>query len=130
MISNGFLLRSIPVCHLLLTYTRNLTPSYFHCLGAADTVSLNYYIQTWQLTLPRQTVSAIYAFFLAMVLHPDVASKAQQEIEAVVGTERLPNFADREHLPYVSALTKEVLRWNSVVPLGWLYYLAFTSAPF
>ncbi|KAF9498666.1 cytochrome P450 [Pleurotus eryngii] len=64
------------------------------------------------------TVSAIYAFFLAMVLHPDVASKAQQEIEAVVGTERLPNFADREHLPYVSALAKEVLRWNSVAPLA------------
>ncbi|KAF4601249.1 hypothetical protein EYR38_005901 [Pleurotus pulmonarius] len=64
------------------------------------------------------TVSAIYAFFLAMALHPEVASKAQQEIEAVVGTNRLPTFADREHLPYVSALTKEVLRWNSVVPLG------------
>lgn len=99
-------------------------------LGAADTVSYNYYIHPWQLTLLCQTVSAIYAFFLAMALHPDVASKAQQEIEAVVGTHRLPTFADREYLPYVSALTKEVLRWNSVVPLGSLHNLLFTSAPF
>jgi len=62
------------------------------------------------------TVSAIYSFFLAMALFPEVAKKAQAEIDAVVGNDRLPTFADREHLPYVDALVKEVFRWNSVVP--------------
>ncbi|KAF7301611.1 hypothetical protein MIND_00726600 [Mycena indigotica] len=63
-------------------------------------------------------VSAIYAFFLAMTLHPQVQAKAQQEIDSVIGSDRLPTFADREDLPYVEALVKEVLRWHSVVPTG------------
>lgn len=62
------------------------------------------------------TVSAIYSFFLALALYPAVAEKAQEEIDAVVGSDRLPTFADRENLPYVDALTKEVFRWNAVVP--------------
>ncbi|KAA1465965.1 cytochrome P450 [Dentipellis sp. KUC8613] len=64
------------------------------------------------------TVSAIYTFFLAMTLFPEAQRKAQAEIDAVVGHDRLPNFHDRERLPYVDALVKEVLRWNPVVPLG------------
>ncbi|GLB41338.1 putative cytochrome P450 family protein [Lyophyllum shimeji] len=64
------------------------------------------------------TVSAEYAFFLAMVLNPDVQKKAQAEIDAVVGNDRLPTFADRPHLPYVNAIVSEVLRWNSVAPTG------------
>lgn len=64
------------------------------------------------------TVSAIYSFFLAMTLFPDVAKKAQEEIDSVVGSDRLPTYADREFLPYVDALVKEVFRWNSVAPTG------------
>ncbi|KAG1804551.1 cytochrome P450 [Suillus subaureus] len=39
------------------------------------------------------TVSTIYSFFLAMTLFPDVQKKAQAEIDAVVGPDRLPSFA-------------------------------------
>ena len=53
-----------------------------------------------------------------MAIHPEVAKKAQAELDAVVGSDRLPTFSDREHLPYIDALTKEVFRWNSVVPTG------------
>ena len=66
------------------------------------------------------TVSAEYAFYLAMVLFPDVQKKAQAEIDAVVGSGRLPTIADQLHLPYVNAVVSEVLRWNSVAPLGML----------
>ncbi|KAF8897192.1 cytochrome P450 [Infundibulicybe gibba] len=45
------------------------------------------------------TVSAIYSFFLAITLFPEVAKKAQAEIDAVVGNDRLPTFADRAQLP-------------------------------
>ncbi|KAG2077746.1 cytochrome P450 [Suillus decipiens] len=62
------------------------------------------------------TVSAIYSFFLAMTLFPDAQKKAQAEIDAVVGPDRLPCFSDRDSLPYTEALAKEVLRWNAVVP--------------
>ncbi|PFH46689.1 hypothetical protein AMATHDRAFT_69284 [Amanita thiersii Skay4041] len=64
------------------------------------------------------TVSAEYAFFLAMVLNPDIQKKAQEEIDAVIGRNRLPTLADRSQLPYVNAIVMEVLRWNSVAPTG------------
>ncbi|KAG6855686.1 hypothetical protein H0H87_012075 [Tephrocybe sp. NHM501043] len=64
------------------------------------------------------TVSAEYAFFLAMTLNPEVQKKAQAEIDAVIGSDRLPTLADRPHLPYVNAVVTEILRWNSVAPTG------------
>ncbi|KAI6142757.1 cytochrome P450 [Pisolithus tinctorius] len=63
------------------------------------------------------TVAAHSAFFLAMTLYPEVQRKAQAEIDAVIGSDRLPTFADRESLPYVDALAKEVLRWHVVGPV-------------
>ncbi|KAF5360782.1 hypothetical protein D9756_004595 [Leucocoprinus leucothites] len=57
-------------------------------------------------------------FFLAMALYPESQHKAQAEIDQVVGRDRLPEFNDRPNLPYVNALCKEVLRWQSVTPLS------------
>ena len=65
-----------------------------------------------------QTVSVSNSFFLAMALYPEVQAKAQSEIDRVIGSDRLPGFQDRDSLPYLNALTKEVLRWNPVSPLG------------
>ena len=53
-----------------------------------------------------------------MALYPDVQSKAQAELDTVVGTGRLPEFEDRQSLPYTSALVKELLRWHVVGPIG------------
>ena len=44
-----------------------------------------------------------------MILYPEVAAKAQAEIDKVVGSERLPTFEDRPNLPYVNAFINEVL---------------------
>lgn len=57
-------------------------------------------------------------FYLAMTLHPEAQKKAQVELDRVVGIDRLPTFEDRENLPYVGALVKEVMRWHPVLPLG------------
>lgn len=57
-------------------------------------------------------------FFLAMVLFPGVQERAQAELDTVVGTDRLPDFSDRNQLPYIAALIKEVWRWQPVAPLG------------
>ncbi|KAJ8488284.1 hypothetical protein ONZ51_g3644 [Trametes cubensis] len=64
------------------------------------------------------TYSTINTFILAMLLHPHVLSKAQEEIDSVVGPTRLPEFEDREQLPYIEAIFQEVLRWRPVAPLG------------
>ncbi|EMD35670.1 hypothetical protein CERSUDRAFT_85632 [Gelatoporia subvermispora B] len=63
-------------------------------------------------------MSAALSFFLAMVLHPAVQRKAQAEIDAVIGCERLPSIADRDALPYVRSIITEVLRWKPPVPLS------------
>ncbi|KAI8969785.1 O-methylsterigmatocystin oxidoreductase [Trametes punicea] len=64
------------------------------------------------------TLASLKAFFLAMVLEPHAQRKAQEELDAIVGPDRLPGFSDRDSLRYVNALVKEVIRWHSVVPLG------------
>ncbi|KAI1078886.1 cytochrome P450 [Whalleya microplaca] len=64
------------------------------------------------------TVSALACFFLAMTVYPEAQKKAQEEIDRVIGQNRLPTMADRVNLPYVEATVKEVLRWHPVAPMG------------
>ncbi|KAI0470582.1 cytochrome P450 [Xylariaceae sp. FL0804] len=44
--------------------------------------------------------------------------EAQKEIDKVIGSERLPGFEDREHLPYLEAVLLEAFRWFTIVPMG------------
>ena len=53
-----------------------------------------------------------------MLLSPDIQKKAQDELDSVIGRDRLPSFEDRSRLPYVDAVFKEVLRWHPVIPAG------------
>ncbi|KAF9259629.1 cytochrome P450 [Marasmius fiardii PR-910] len=57
-------------------------------------------------------------FVLAMVLHPEVQKRAREEMEAFTQNERLPDFEDRESLPYIGAIVSECLRWNPMAPLA------------
>ncbi|KAI9507177.1 cytochrome P450 [Russula earlei] len=61
------------------------------------------------------TVGALSIFFFAMTHYPEVQRKAQEEIDRVVGSDRLPTLADRGKSPYISALLNEVYRWRPVV---------------
>lgn len=63
-------------------------------------------------------MSTIFTFLLAMLRHPEVQVKAQEEIDRIVGTDRLPTIADRSSLPYVRSVITEVLRWYPAAPLG------------
>lgn len=53
-----------------------------------------------------------------MILYPEVMKKAQEELDQVVGRNRLPEYSDRASLPYINAVLKEVFRWFPVVPMG------------
>ena len=70
-----------------------------------------------------------------MTLNPDVYKKAQKVIDEQIGGDRLIEPSDRENLPYITCLLKEVLRcvhpridkartdpfsgrWGVPVPLG------------
>lgn len=80
------------------------------------------------------TVSSIWTFFLAMVLHPEAQRKAREEINRVLGGEgeggrRLPGMSDREELIYCGAVVKEVMRWYPVSMVG-AYCSPFPSTSF
>ena len=53
-----------------------------------------------------------------MAMYPDVQKKAQAELDTVIGSGRLPEFADSGSLPYVNSLIKEVHRWHPVLLIG------------
>ena len=53
-----------------------------------------------------------------MTLYPQILKKAQEEVDRVIGSDRLPSHQDREELPYITALVKELLRWGTVAPMG------------
>ena len=46
-----------------------------------------------------------------MMLNPEIRLKAQQELDAVVGPNRLPALEDQSNLPYMTAILREVLRF-------------------
>lgn len=75
------------------------------------------------------TMATMCTFVLAMVLHPEVQAKAQKELHAVIGTERLPNFSDRPVLPYIECILKEVIRWQPIVPTS-VPYMASQDADY
>ncbi|KAK7056368.1 hypothetical protein VNI00_002922 [Paramarasmius palmivorus] len=69
------------------------------------------------------TVTSISQFILAMLMYPEVMERAQDELDSVVGQDRLPDFDDRHNLPYVEAVMSEVWRWGTPVPLNLPHYL-------
>lgn len=52
------------------------------------------------------------------MLNPSVQQKAQEELDHIIGRDRLPDFSDKGSLPYLEAVYKEVLRWFPNAPLG------------
>jgi cytochrome P450 len=65
------------------------------------------------------TISGVLAWWmLAMVTYPETQKRAQEELDSVVGRERIPTFLDSQNLPYICAMVKEAFRWRPMVPLG------------
>jgi cytochrome P450 len=49
---------------------------------------------------------------------PEIQKRAKEELDQVVGPDRLPTYEDHDNLPYVQALLLECIRWLPVFPLG------------
>jgi cytochrome P450 len=61
--------------------------------------------------------ATIQSFVLAMCHYPEWQTKLQEEIDEVLGG-RCPQWDDREALPLLRAVVKEVIRWRPPVPTG------------
>ncbi|KAJ8506903.1 hypothetical protein ONZ45_g10644 [Pleurotus djamor] len=66
--------------------------------------------------------ATLVSFFAAMVLFPHVQRKAQEELDALLGS-RLPTFEDMSSCIYTQAIMWETFRWKPIVPLGVIHTL-------
>jgi hypothetical protein len=85
--------------------------------AGADTVRFFRELQM-SLTFAIQSRVTLLFFMLAMMENPEVAKKAQHEIDRVTKPGHLPDFEDYDAMPYVTALVKELLRWRPAAPIG------------
>lgn len=66
----------------------------------------------------HNTSGTVSNFIMAMVLNPHIVKKAIEELDRVVGIERLPGMGDRGNLAYIKCVVLESMRWRNVVPLA------------
>lgn len=77
------------------------------------------YIAGSLLEAGADTTSAILVgFLLAMVVFDKVQATAQEELDRVIGPDRLPLMDDAPNLPYIQACVKETLRWMPTTVLA------------
>ncbi|KAF5351069.1 hypothetical protein D9756_008152 [Leucocoprinus leucothites] len=50
--------------------------------------------------------------------HPEIQERAHEELDRVVGADRLPTVDDEENLPYIRSIIKEVERLRNPLTLG------------
>jgi len=50
--------------------------------------------------------------------HPNVQSRLQEEVDSVVGCDRLPSLADEANMPYIQAFILETMRRRTLAPLS------------
>ncbi|XP_072020580.1 cytochrome P450 2J4-like [Amphiura filiformis] len=64
------------------------------------------------------TATTLRWALLYMIKYPEIQAKVQQEMDAVVGRTRMPQWADRLSLSYTGAVLLEIQRNRAVVTLG------------
>lgn len=62
--------------------------------------------------------SSLLWMIVFMLRNPEVKRRVQEEIDAVVGRDRLPTIEDMPNLPYTETTILETLRMSSIVPLA------------
>ncbi|XP_055020463.1 cytochrome P450 2J2-like isoform X2 [Boleophthalmus pectinirostris] len=67
------------------------------------------------------TTTTLTWALLFMTYHPHIQEKVQAEIDAVVGSSRLPSLQDRDDLHYTNAVIHEVQRMGNIIPLNVLH---------
>ncbi|KAJ0178906.1 hypothetical protein K1T71_005681 [Dendrolimus kikuchii] len=53
-----------------------------------------------------------------LLLQPEVQNKIHEEIDRVVGKDRMPTLDDRRNMPYTEACLREIMRFETLVPMG------------
>ncbi|ROV90952.1 hypothetical protein VPNG_10082 [Cytospora leucostoma] len=66
-----------------------------------------------------ETTASIMQWFSALIpAYPEIQKRAQEELDCVVGRDRLPGVEDEKNLPYCHAIIKEIERCHNPFWLG------------
>ncbi|XP_075069863.1 cytochrome P450 2D20-like isoform X2 [Mixophyes fleayi] len=58
---------------------------------------------------------------LMMLLHPHIQKKVHEEIDRVIGRDKLPTIEDRGNMPFTNAVVHEVQRYGNILPMALLH---------
>ncbi|XP_065585290.1 cytochrome P450 1B1 [Cyrtonyx montezumae] len=61
--------------------------------------------------------TALLWLLIFLIRYPEVQAKMQEEVDRIVGRDRLPCAEDQPHLPYIMAFLYESMRFSSFVPV-------------
>ncbi|KAG9306928.1 hypothetical protein G9A89_004027 [Geosiphon pyriformis] len=84
--------------------------------GSIDESSVIALCNEFMLAGTETVALTIYWLIAILANHPEFQQKAHDELDKVVGRERLPNISDFNSLPYIQSLIKETLRWIPLEP--------------
>ncbi|XP_067316993.1 cytochrome P450 2G1-like [Anolis sagrei] len=66
-----------------------------------------------------ETISGTLRYFLLLMLkYPEVEEKVHQEIDCIIGRNRVPAVKDKVNMPYTNAVIHEIQRLVDMLPVG------------
>ncbi|KAG1782294.1 cytochrome P450 [Suillus placidus] len=88
-----------------------------HLYGLTE-IEMAYLAGNFFLTGTETTAMAIATVLMVAAHFPEEQAIVQAELDAVIGRERAPTFADQRSLPRLEAFISEALRWRPLAPEG------------
>uniref|UniRef100_A0A8C6T014 Cytochrome P450 2J6-like n=1 Tax=Neogobius melanostomus TaxID=47308 RepID=A0A8C6T014_9GOBI len=64
------------------------------------------------------TTTTLYWALLFMIYYPHIQEKVQAELDAVVGSSRMPSMEDKDELHFTNAVIHEIQRMGNIIPLN------------
>ncbi|KAL0061369.1 hypothetical protein AAF712_011827 [Marasmius tenuissimus] len=78
-----------------------------------DDLDISMLVSAFMLGGLDSTAAIVRWFFVRMAVHPDLQKRAHEELDQVVGRNRLPVIEDGNDLPYIQAMIKEIERCHN-----------------